>query len=110
MKAALCNRQGGLNRIMVEKLYMIKEDQLFFLRTNLSNRSLLDKFEKAFETGNLTIKYCKTNRYQIYLTEKEISILLDELTLLLTSKGLKKNDEPNNFGLFVEELIDVFSK
>ncbi len=95
---------------MVEKLYTIKKDQLFFLQKNLSNRSLLDKFGTVFETGNLTIKYLKTNRYQINLTEEETSVLLDELTLLLTSKGLKKNDEPNSFGLFVEELIDVFSK
>lgn len=96
---------------MTEKLYTLKKNQLFFLRENLSNSSLLDKFEKAFEKGNSINKYCKTtNRCHINLTEEETSVLLDELTLLFTSKGLKKNDEPNSFGLLVEELIDLFSK
>ncbi len=33
-------------------------------------------------------------------------ILLDKLSNLLMEKELNKNDEPNQFGIYIENLID----
>ena len=41
--------------------------------------------------------------------KEETERLLDDLSYLLTSKGMDKDWEPNEFGLKIEELIDLFS-
>ncbi len=94
---------------MVEKLYIIKKDQLSFLIKNLLDQSVINKL-KNFNSEILIINDSQTNRCQISLNDVEVSSLLDELTLLLTSEGLKLNDEPNDFGLLIESLIDIFSR
>ncbi len=90
---------------MSERLYMIKQHHLHFLIENVSNENVLYKLRGLLKLGNLD-----SNKLSISFSSKEISMILDELTLLFTSKGLKKNDEPNDFGLLIEELIDIFAK
>jgi hypothetical protein len=70
-----------------------------FLKENITNKDILKKIQKSTET----------NCFNITLTDKEKSIVLDELTFLFTSKGLINNSEPNKTGLKIEELIDIFS-
>ena len=44
------------------------------------------------------------------LSKNEIENILDELSDLFVKKGLNDNDSPNEFGLFIEKLIDKFSR
>jgi len=41
---------------------------------------------------------------------KDIDRVLSKLALLFANKGLKKNSEPNDFGLLVDDIIGLFNK
>jgi len=45
----------------------------------------------------------------VFLTVHEIECLLDDLGNLFLEKGIKENSEPNEFGNFIESLIDPLS-
>ncbi len=95
---------------MNEKIYIFKENQLLFLRETISNKLLKEKIEDVFEKKKIVVKNYLTGKYLITLSNQETCLLLDELTFLFTSKGLRENGEPNCFGLSTEELIDIFSR
>lgn len=93
---------------MNKNKYLIKEKLLnIFLENILDNKiwpiseSLLQKNEESVSGF--------TSKYTLELAPSEVEDILDELTLLLTSKGLDEHDEPNSLGLSLESLIDIFS-
>ena len=47
--------------------------------------------------------------YVVKITREEQKLLVDQLSDLLTSIGLDANDEPNEIGLEIEHLIDIFN-
>lgn len=47
-------------------------------------------------------------KYKIQFDSTHIESMLDDLTELLTNKGLK-NEEPNSFGNQIESIIDILS-
>ena len=55
---------------------------------------------------------CTTRYYNVdvFLTIDEIECLLDDLGSLLSEKGLKENSETNEFGYFIESIIDPLSE
>jgi hypothetical protein len=95
---------------MDKKYYSIKIFQLNFLIKNLQSKLLKCKFDKIIKNGSVKVKEYATDRYLIDLSTEEKSSLLDELTILFTSKGMNNNSESNELGILIEELIDIFSK
>jgi hypothetical protein len=49
------------------------------------------------------------NSSTLDLNEEEIEKILDELTTAFVSKGVDQTYEPNEYGLQIERLIDIFS-
>ena len=47
---------------------------------------------------------------QLSLEKGEAESILDFLGDELANKGLQRNDEPNSFGLMIENIIDRFSR
>ena len=47
--------------------------------------------------------------YIVSLDSTEIEKILDKLSDILVEKGLKDDDSPNDYGTFIEKLIDIFS-
>jgi len=47
--------------------------------------------------------------YIVLLDSVEIEKILDKLSDILVEKGLKDDDSPNDYGAFIEKLIDIFS-
>ncbi|HLY68207.1 MAG TPA: hypothetical protein VKR53_00680 [Puia sp.] len=91
---------------MKETKYIIKKNKLIFLKENIKNISVLTKIEKILQKIN---KEKNINSSSLQLTQEEAEAVLDELTFLFTLKGVDENSEPNKLGLFIEELIDIFS-
>lgn len=46
----------------------------------------------------------------ISLTQDEVEEVLNELTFQFTSKGIDTTHQVNDVGLYIEDLIDIFSK
>lgn len=84
---------------MLFNLYL---NDLFFLQKILSNQLLLEKINQCLKNGDCSRKN------KIELSDFEVEILLDELGGYFVEHGLNMNDEPNEIGLYVESLIDLF--
>lgn len=48
-------------------------------------------------------------RFEVVLTSEEQHLMVDSLLDLLTSIGLRPDDEPNIVGYYIEDLIDIFN-
>ena len=81
------------------KIFLNKEDY------NLLNQEecILVILDKAF------VRNFPDNKIEIELTQRQIVAFLDCLSDLLTSRGLGSDSEPNDFGLRIEKLIDLFN-
>ena len=86
--------------------FKIKETDLRKLHLNIKNISISDKIENLLK---LRISIHDNSDYLIDFSELEIEIILDELTFLFTLKGIEKNGEPNEFGIYIENIIDIFT-
>lgn len=49
-----------------------------------------------------------TGKLQIDMTEEDAHKVRDQLLELFLAKGLQSNDEPNDYGRYVESLSDIF--
>ena len=73
----------------------------------------INKEDFSFISENIITLRCEKEIYskcQLLLSEYEIERILDKLSNYLIENGLCKNDEPNEIGLYVESLIDIFSE
>jgi hypothetical protein len=80
---------------------------------------LLDKFIKddhlrriikdSLDKNKIYESNYATGKSFAVLAENEIELLFNELTYLLTSHGLKNNQELNDFGLAIEEILDLIN-
>lgn len=84
----------------------LKQKQIMFLLNNLSNKELKLKLDNALENAK---KNQSTNRILISFSNNEKTIMLDELTYLLTSIGLDDEETINQQGLIIEDIIDLFT-
>lgn len=86
----------------------ISRNDVLFLIENLKNEKLLNIFILAHKNST---KYDMglTSKIEISFNLIDLEVLADELSDLLIKKGLKETDEPNAFGLKIEELIDKFN-
>ena len=88
--------------------FIINETQLIFLEKNITNTEIVKIIKESIKKNKIVINGNATNRYYLNLSKKDVEIILNELTLLFTLKGIKENGEPNILGLDIENLIDVF--
>ncbi len=58
----------------------------------------------------LNSRKAKLNEVIVSLKNEHIEYLLDGLSNLLSEKGVDKDSEPNEFGYFVESIIDPLSR
>lgn len=91
---------------MERKLYIIKENDLNFLKKNIENVGLLKEINKIFLNK---MSKQKASSISIFFSKVQVKILLDELTNLFSSIGIQTNSEPNEIGYHIEDLIDIFS-
>ncbi|MDX8430225.1 MAG: hypothetical protein SNF33_00210 (plasmid) [Candidatus Algichlamydia australiensis] len=91
---------------MDEKKYKLTRTELIFLIENVENEAVRKKINNLFSNhvynGSKSI-------YNVTLTEQQADLIIDELMNLFTSKGIDAHDEPNEFGLQVESVLDAFS-
>ncbi len=92
------------------KQIFLKKIQIEFLISNIKNEKLASKLSKLLDEKTNCDNNCFTNRYSLIFSINEVEETLDELTFLLTLIGLNQEGEINNQGLFIEELIDLFSR
>lgn len=67
----------------------------------------------SFISENIVKLRCEKqihNKCQLLLSLCEIEEILDKLSSYFIKNGLYKNDEPNEIGLYIESLINIFSE
>lgn len=81
--------------------YRFHRDEVKFLRCKLAFVWLKERLDKATTTdGKL---------FQVQLNSDEVGQIRSMLLDIFCSEGLDNNDEPNSLGLYIENLIDIFS-
>ena len=94
---------------MKEKNVKINENQLDILIENIFLKGLKEKFIKLKESSSKLKNSHKTNTFSISVSQKDKEKITIQLGNVLAEKGLDPDSEPNEFGLMIEELIDIFS-
>lgn len=82
-------------------MIILKGHQVRFLIKNIKNKLIVSKII-SFNTK-------KGNSLKIQFEKEEMEKITDELSSLLTKKGLGPNDEPNHLGIYIDELIGLFN-
>lgn len=81
------------------KLFRIKDKDVQFIRRYVPEFKLDQKLSRSSD-----------NDYVLALTKEEQNNLVNhKLSDLFCSIGLEENDEPNEMGLYIESLIDIFN-
>ncbi len=88
-------------------MYTIDLVDLAFLRAHIDTPRLAATFERA--TPLPTKGHYPTSKVTLSLDEAEDAALVDHLSTLLCDIGLKPTSEPNETGLYIERLLDVFT-
>ena len=73
----------------------------------------INKRAFSFINENIMKLECEEQIYNkclLLLSKDKIEKILDNLSDYLIEKGLYKSDEPNQLGLYIESLIDIFSE
>lgn len=84
--------------------YLLTKTQLDLLIGISSDTIIQTKLKEAKSISSSRIE----NRCSVDLNEEEIEKILDELTNAFISQGIDQTYEPNEYGLKIERLIDVF--
>ncbi len=87
------------------EIYEVKLNNidLKIISENLNNGLLKARFSKIVE--NFELSQSQT----ISFDEQEVEEIEDCLLNLFCERGLFETDEPNDFGYYIENLIDKFS-
>jgi hypothetical protein len=83
----------------------LSEKDYEFLKSIIDPKSLILKTPENY-IGDVE----NDKQLEIIINDNIAEILLDKLSNLLIEKGLNKNDEPNQFGIYIESLIDKVSR
>jgi len=71
------------------------------------NKNDLEFIKKLYPYFSVLIK---NNNIYLKLSRSEMEKLLEKLSTKLIKEGLKLDDEPNEIGIHIESLIDLFSR
>jgi hypothetical protein len=95
------------------KDYYVDKNALEFLIHNIKESKLVEKLNDIKHSKERMVQALPGNKiqslYRINLSDSENEVLMNTLSDILTDKGLQKNYEPNELGLYVEELIGIFN-
>lgn len=87
---------------------IINENEINYLLNNTQG-SLHDLILNAFKKNKIITKKNSKNKYELNLTIQDINEILDQLTYLLTFKGMDANGNINEQGVFIDRLIDLIN-
>ncbi|MFP9227792.1 hypothetical protein [Pectobacterium cacticida] len=60
--------------------------------------------------GEIKIKYMyPTGRYFVEFSERDVDVILDELSNAISNVGIGNDGEINAYGIRIEKLIDIFN-
>jgi len=76
-------------------------DQLNYLKNNIVSHQIQNELSKARIIP-------PSDKFQVKINAAQCSELDNELSDLFCKFGLQENDEPNQIGLFIEEIIDLY--
>jgi len=80
---------------------IINSSDYEYLIANITDKEIVESIKKDSEQ--------KFTSFHLLIDEYLCEKILDFLSNKLIQSGLRDNDEPNNFGLYLENLIDKFS-
>ena len=72
--------------------------------------SVVSKLKNILTLPQDNLNHKDSQMMEFELSEEEVQEILDELTTRLVEQGINLDNEPNRFGLIVEDLIDVFAR
>ena len=72
--------------------------------------SVVIKLKNILTLPQDNLNHKDSQMMEFELSEEEVQEILDELTTRLVEQGINLDNEPNRFGLIVEDLIDVFAR
>ena len=92
------------------KIILNQPDLIFLLRW-VENEELHSIFRRVSEGQESdSTESVGTKQYVVTLNSSQREEVLDALSILLSDRGIDNETyEPNNFGLHVEKLIDIFN-
>lgn len=93
---------------MSEQKIVLKRNQIQFILENIKDVNILNKISNSLNHNVIFERNHPTNRFFINFNQYEKEIILDNLTFVLTDKGVNKNGEISDKGIRIEELIDLF--
>lgn len=90
--------------------FLLDLTDLQFLLEWLPQGELTEVIEDSRSKGEFLAKgMYPTGKYLLEISNEQVEVIQEELSVLLTVKGLGDDGEPNAVGLLIEKLIDHFS-
>lgn len=90
--------------------YPIHARMMYFLEDYILNPTVQQKIREALEEGPVaTPGVYRSQRYMLMLSDDERDRLVTELADLFSEIGVLPNQEPNDTGCFIEEIIGRFA-
>ncbi|CCB85489.1 putative uncharacterized protein [Parachlamydia acanthamoebae UV-7] len=83
--------------------------QISLLSDCIADKNIKEKCIRTIKEERIYEEKHPTNKYNIKFSSDEKAQILDELTFLLTEKGLNFDDNVNDYGKKIEDLIDKFN-
>ncbi len=85
--------------------YSLTKNQTDLLIGISNDTIMLTKLKEARSVSSTRVE----NKCSVDFNDEEIEKILDELTNAFVSRGIDQTYEPNEYGLQIERLIDVFN-
>jgi len=90
--------------------FLLDLTELQFLLEWLPQGELTEVIENSINKGeHLAKETYPTGKYFLEISNEQVDVIQEELSMLLTAKGLGNDGEPNAIGFLIENLIDRFS-
>ena len=90
--------------------FLLDLTELQFLLEWLPQGELTKAIEDSKNEGEYLAKGTyPTGKYLLKISNEQAEVIQEELSVLLTVKGLGDDGEPNSIGFLIENLIDRFS-
>lgn len=83
-------------------IIIISKSDFEYLVENILDKKIIENIKNSSEQ--------KFTSFYLSIDKHTCEKILDCLTNILAHTGLKNDDEPNDLGLYIEGLIDKFSK
>tara|TARA_R110002012_G_scaffold98850_1_gene236528 strand:+ start:164 stop:421 length:258 start_codon:yes stop_codon:yes gene_type:complete len=65
--------------------------------------------ESILQDYSLDVQLVRSRQGEIECSDDQIAVIVDGLVMAFTTKGLRPDGEPNDIGIAIEDLIDLFN-